>query len=187
MANTKIMNMTIIALFAALTAVFSQIMIPLPSMVPINLATLAVFLVAGLFDVKISVTSILIYIALGLIGIPVFAGFKAGFGLLLGPTGGYIIGYAVAALTIGILKLFCKNIKFYHHIIFMIAGLFTCYTLGTFWFMYQQNVGLIAALMTCVVPYLIGDAIKISVATLIVTRLEKMTVFKKYTKVGYSE
>ncbi len=186
MINNKTLNITIVALFSALTALFSQIAIPMPSMVPINLATLAVFLVAGLFDYKISLTSMLIYIALGLVGLPVFAGLRGGFGVLLGPTGGYIIGYALAALVIGLLKNLCKDVKIYHHVLFMIIGLFACYAIGTAWFMYQQQVDLLSALLLCVVPYLIGDAIKITIAAIIVTRLSKMSFFRRYTSIKYT-
>lgn len=91
-------------LFTALTAVASQIIIPLPfTPVPINLATLSVFLAGGLLGAKGGAISQLIYLLLGAVGVPVFAGFTGGPGIVAGPTGGYIIGYVLAAWAIGFL------------------------------------------------------------------------------------
>ena len=92
------------ALFAALTAIFSQIMIPLPfTPVPINLALLAVWLCGIVLGAKRGAISILVYILLGAIGVPVFHGFMGGIGVLAGPTGGYIVGYLPAVVIFGFL------------------------------------------------------------------------------------
>lgn len=99
MKSTKIYAIIITALFAALTAVFSQISIPIGP-VPVNLALLAVFTAAGLLSPGRAVLSQVVYLLLGAVGVPVFSGFRGGFAVLAGPTGGYIVGYIVAALTI---------------------------------------------------------------------------------------
>ena len=92
------------ALFAALTAVCSQIMIPLPfTPVPINLALLAVFTCGGVLGAKRGALAILVYILLGAVGVPVFVGLGAGLGILAGPTGGYIVGYIPAVIVFGLL------------------------------------------------------------------------------------
>ena len=169
--NTK--RMILYALFAALTAVCSMISIPLPfTPVPINLATLSVFLAGGLLGSKGGAISQLVYVFLGAIGLPVFAQFTGGFGILTGPTGGYIIGYVAGAWLTGFVieKL---GQGFYKNIIAMVAGIAICYTLGTLWFMYSTSTGLVAALVMCVIPFLIGDAIKIVAGAVLVKRLHK--------------
>ena len=169
--NTK--RMILYALFAALTAVCSMISIPLPfTPVPINLATLSVFLAGGLLGFKGGAISQLVYVFLGAIGLPVFAQFTGGFGILTGPTGGYIIGYVAGAWLTGFVieKL---GQGFYKNIIAMVAGIAICYTLGTLWFMLSTSTGLVAALVMCVIPFLIGDAIKIVAGAVLVKRLHK--------------
>ncbi len=170
----KTKMMILCALFAALTAVCSMISVPLPfTPVPINLATLSVFLAGGLLGSRYGTLSQLVYVLLGAIGLPVFSGFTGGFGSITGPTGGYIIGYIAAAWLIGFLieKL---GHGFYKNIISMISGLAVCYALGTLWFMYITSTGLAAALMMCVVPFLIGDAIKIIAGSILVKKLHKL-------------
>lgn len=97
-------DLTLAALFAALTAVFSQISFPLPfTPVPINLATLAFMLAGSLLGPSAGLLSQLVFLCLGLCGLPVFAEFTGGPGILFGPTGGYIPGYAAGACVIGLL------------------------------------------------------------------------------------
>ena len=108
---------------------------------------------------------------LGTFGLPVFSGYSGGLSKLVGPTGGYIIGFL---FTVYISSLFIhmkKGIIF--DVIGMIAGLALCYILGTIWFSYQQGKGFIASLLLCVVPFLIGDAIKIIVAVILGTQINK--------------
>ena len=159
-----------ISLFVALTAIFSQILIPI-GLVPINLAVLSVFICGGLLDTKSAVLSQIVYILLGLIGVPVFSGFGAGFGKLFGPTGGYIWGYIVCAFIVSIVIGKFESDKMYIISGGMVVGLVGCYMLGTAWFMYTTGNGLIQSLMLCVIPFLFGDALKIAVATIIIKRL----------------
>ena len=132
-------------------AICSFITIPLGfTPVPINLATLGVFLTGGILGKKYGSISLIVYILLGAVGVPVFAGFKGGLGVLAGPTGGYIIGYLAAAFLTGLLVelVFTKTgtdsgqrstksstSRFIGIILAMIAGLAACYALGTAWFM----------------------------------------------------
>lgn len=165
--NTKLLTRT--ALFAALTAVCSWLSIPMPWGVPINLATLAVFLAGAVLGAKWGTVSILVYVALGLVGIPVFSGFRGGLSVLAGPTGGYIIGYIGAALVVGLL-----THRFHRKWVVpasMAAALAVCYAFGTAWFMVVTGNGLMASLSMCVLPYLVGDAIKIAIASVLLSRL----------------
>ena len=157
------------ALFAALTGICSQIQIPLP-MVPINLALFAVHLCGAVLGARYAALSIVVYILLGMAGLPVFAGFAGGVGVLFGKTGGYILGYVLDALVVGFLvskwgRGFLKCCGA------MVVGLLVCYAFGTLWFMYITGMGLWMSLVYCVFPFLAGDAIKIMLASYLAGRL----------------
>ena len=107
MKNSRLTQIVFIGLFAALIAVCSQIQIPGP--VPFTLQTFAVFLAAGLLGGKRGSIAVLIYILLGAIGLPVFAGFKGGIGALLGTTGGYILGFILSMLVFILFELLFKE------------------------------------------------------------------------------
>lgn len=169
----KTKKMILYALFAALTGVCSMISIPLPfTPVPINLATLSVFLAGGLLGARGGAISQIVYVFIGAIGLPVFSNFSGGFGVLTGPTGGYIIGYVVAAWITG-LVIGKFGHSYYKNAIGMLVGLAACYTLGTLWFMYVTNMGIIESLFMCIVPFLIGDGVKIIIAAILVKKLHR--------------
>lgn len=167
----KVKQLTLCALFAAVTAVLSQIALPLPfTPVPINLATLAVFVAGGLLGPVYGAVSLLVYTIIGAVGVPVYAQFMGGLSVLLGPTGGYIFGYTAAAFLTGLIaKRFA--FRFWGNVIAMTAGLAACYTLGTAWFMMSTQTGLLASIGMCVAPFLLGDALKIACAAFLVHRL----------------
>ncbi len=170
MKQNKTKDLVLIALFAALTAICSQISVPLPfTPVPINLATAAVMLSGLMLKGLKGAFSQLVFIVLGAIGLPVFSAFSGGLGWLLGPTGGYIFGYFFMALSIGLIlsKKDTKPII----IVAMVVGTLVCYILGSIWFMYLTQNNLASTLMLCVVPFLIGDIVKIIVCFLIYLKL----------------
>jgi len=160
------------AMFVAIIAVCAQIQIPLGP-VPFTLQTLGVFAAASLLGWKRGTISVLVYVLLGLVGVPVFAGFAGGVSCLVGPTGGYIIGFIFTALIVGLIadKL---GRKLWVLIVAMIIGLLVCYAFGTAWFCISTGTGLLDALLLCVVPFLIADAAKIAVASVLVNRLDKV-------------
>lgn len=159
------------ALFAALTAACSQLSIPMPWGVPINLATMAVFLAGAMLPLPYAIGSQAVFLLLGMVGLPVFSGFRGGLSTLAGPTGGYLIGYLLAVALVGALLMFGKRTA-PQMVGAMVVGLLGCYALGTLWFMYLMEMGLAEALMMCVVPYLAGDAIKIALATMLTKKLQ---------------
>lgn len=172
-------DIVVIALSAALIAVCSWISIPMT--VPFTLQTFAVFTVAGLFGAKRGTLSVLVYILLGAVGVPVFAGFSGGIDKLLGLTGGYIVGFIFTALIVGIV-----SDKFEHKlvpmIISMLLGLIVCYAIGTVWFMvvYANTTGAIglgSVLGMCVIPFIIPDCVKIAFAIAISNRVGKYVKF----------
>lgn len=169
--------MTLIAMFATLTAIFSQISLPLPfTPIPINLGMLAVFVSGGFLGASKGAISQMVYLLIGAIGIPVYANFKGGFGALIGPTGGYIIGYVVASFLVGYLtQKMPKTVP--STIVSLLIALLSCYTLGTLWFVYLTKNTLLQSLMLCVVPFLIGDFLKIIAATFLILKLNY--IYKK--------
>ena len=191
MRNSKLTDMILIGLFAALIAVCAQIQIP--AAVPFTLQTFAIFLAVGLLGGKRGTVSVVIYILLGMIGLPVFAGFKGGIAALLGTTGGYIIGFIFSALLMWAMEkpvssLFGKetgadskkNIfrKMAGPAISMILGLIVCYIFGTAWFVIvytntKEPIGILTALGWCVFPFIIPDLIKIALALVLTLRLRK--------------
>lgn len=168
--------MVYIAVFAVLIAICSWISIP--TTVPFTLQTFAVFLAVGVLGGKRGSLSVLIYILLGAVGIPVFAGFSGGFGILLGQTGGYIVGFLFSALLMWLMgKRFLEK-KTWVLGLSMVLGLIVCYAIGTVWFMvvYARNsgaVGLATVLGWCVIPFIIPDLIKIVLALALSKRLGK--------------
>lgn len=170
-STLRVKRLALCALFAALTAVCSQIQIPLP-MVPINLALFAVHLSGALLGPAYGALSMLVYMLLGAAGIPVFVGFMSGVGVLLGKTGGYVLGYCLCAIVVG---LFARRVGRSFPLLCagMAAGLLACYALGTLFFMFVSGLNVWASLGYCVFPFLPGDAVKIALAALLARRLEK--------------
>lgn len=168
----SVQKMAIIALMTAVLCILAPISIPVfISPVPVSLGVLAIYLTAYVLSPLDATISVIIFILLGTFGLPVFSGYSGGLSKLVGPTGGYIIGFL---FTVYISSLFIhmkKGIIF--DVIGMITGLAICYILGTIWFSYQQGKGFIASLLLCVVPFLIGDAIKIIVAVILGTQINK--------------
>lgn len=167
----KPVDLAYIGVGAALIAVCSWISIPLT--VPITLQTMGVCIVAGLLGFKRGSLSVLTYILVGAVGVPVFSGFKGGIGALAGPTGGYIIGFILTAVILGLAadKL---GKKLWVNIVFMVLGIAVCYLFGTLWFSHLKGVTVIDALSICVFPFLIPDAVKIAIASVLVNRLKNI-------------
>lgn len=166
----KTIELSLCALFAALTAILSQLAIPIGP-VPINLATFSVFLAGTLLGARAGAVSQMVYVLLGMAGVPVFSMFRGGAGVLLGPTGGYIMGYILAAWLEGFMTERLGN-RIFILASSMLAGCFAYMLTGTCWYMFSTQNGLAESLMTCVVPFLPGDALKIILATALAHRLK---------------
>lgn len=172
----KTIDIVYIGLFAALIAVCSWISIPLT--VPITLQTMAVCLTSGLLGSKRGTLTTVIYILLGLVGLPVFAGFSSGISALLSPSGGYIIGFIFTSLITGIVS-DKTNGRLLPLVVSMVVGILVCYAFGTAWFaaVYANQNESPAAITTilgwCVIPFIIPDAVKITVAAVLTNRLKR--------------
>lgn len=175
-ANNRlsIKDIAYIALFAALMAICAWISIPLT--VPFTLQTFGVFITLTLLGGRRGTLSIIVYLLLGAVGLPVFSGFKGGIGVLFGTTGGYLVGFILSALIIwGITHFFGNNAIV--QVVAMLIGLCVCYVFGTIWFMVlytrsSQAVGLITVLSWCVFPFIIPDIIKLVLALVLGRRLK---------------
>lgn len=162
--------MIYVSLMAVVIALCSWISVP--SVVPFTMQTFAVFCALLLLGGKRATLAVGLYILLGAFGLPVLSGFQGGMGALLGPTGGYILGFLLCAL---LFWLFENRIS---SVILLITGLLVCYLFGTLWFVYGyssggKEIGFGAAVMICVVPYLIPDAIKMLLAFVLARRVRK--------------
>ena len=168
-------DMTLIAMFAVLMAVCSWISIP--TQVPFTLQTFAVFCTLGVLGGKRGFFAVLVYVLLGAVGVPVFAGFTGGIGVLLGTTGGYILGFILSAGFYWLTeKLLGDGLVV--RIISMVIGLALCYAFGTAWFMEvyakgNDKIDLMTALKWCVIPFLLWDAGKIFLSVVISEALKK--------------
>ena len=166
----KTREVVYIGFFAALTAICSWISIPMT--VPFTLQTFAVFLSVIILGGKRGTISVVVYILLGAIGLPVFSGFKGGLGVLLGSTGGYIIGFIASALIMWAFETFLGK-KLWMYAVSMAVALAACYAFGTVWFMIVYNNGndtpasLAMILGWCVIPFIIPDVVKIIAALII--------------------
>ena len=161
----KFQKLTLCALLAAFICVLAPFSLPFGA-VPISLATFSVYIAASTANIGIALPALLIYIFLGAFGLPVFSGFAGGFQQLAGITGGYIIGYIPCLMIISLLTSKFKTKKFIYPVS-MAAGTCLCYTLGALWYAFQTKCGFGTALTDCVLPFIIGDIIKIICASII--------------------
>ena len=165
----KTYDMVYIGVFTVLIAVCSWISIP--AAVPFTLQTFGVFMAVEVLGGKRGTMAVLVYILMGAVGIPVFAGFQGGIGVIFNTTGGYIVGFLCSALIVWAAEsLFGK--KPLVRLLSMAAGLIACYALGTIWFMVVYGrttgaVGLMTVLGWCVIPFIIPDLVKIGLAYVI--------------------
>ena len=170
----KTIDLVYVGLCAALIVICSWLSIPLT--VPITLQTLAICVVAGIFGAKKGTLSVLIYILLGAIGVPVFSGFKGGIGTLFGATGGYIVGFVFTTVIVGLI---CKKTdKFWAIALSMLGGVLICYAFGTAWFAFvyakdNTPASLKTILGWCVFPFILPDIIKIAIAAVLTKRRKR--------------
>ncbi len=159
----KTYDMAYIAVFAVLMAICSWISIP--TVIPFTLQTFAVFLAVIVLGGKRGTMSVIVFVLLGAVGVP---GFTRGPHIIMGNTGGYIIGFILAALLMWLMeRLFGR--KTWVLAVSMLLGMVTCYVFGTIWFMvvYMRTtgpVGVTAVLGWCVIPFIIPDLVKAALA-----------------------
>lgn len=169
--KTSVRNLCYIAVFTAIIAVVSQLSVPLPGGVPMTLQTLIIPLAGVILGAKRGTISTLIYVLLGAVGVPVFAGFTGGIGIVLGMTGGFIVSFPLMALLAGwadslgtSLSVKHKNNKVIYYAILtsgLVLGAVINYAVGTVWFAIASGSSMAYSFTACVAPFIIPSIIKI--------------------------
>jgi biotin transport system substrate-specific component len=165
MQNHRLRGLILSALFAAITAILAQVTIPLPY-VPITGQTLAVGLTATILGSRLGGLAMILYALMGAIGLPVFAEAKGGFQIILGPTGGYIIGFIVTAYVIGLI-LEKSRFSFVMAMIANTVGMFVTLLLGVIQLKYIAAMPWDKALAVGVIPFIGVGLIKAALAAFI--------------------
>ena len=182
--KSKIYGLSMTAVMAAVTCVLAPMSIPIGP-VPISFTNLAIYLLGW----KRGTVSYLVYVLIGMVGVPVFSGFTGGMGRLLGPTGGYIVGFIPMALIAGAVidRFRNRGIQLAGMIaavqfVGMAAATAVCYAFGTAWFCLSMDSTVSAALGLCVFPFIPGDLVKMLIAMalgpMIRSRLEKAGLYR---------
>ena len=158
------------SLFGALTAIEALVSIPLQP-VPVTLQTLFLYLAGALLGGSLGALSQLIYLVLGVIGLPVFSGGKAGLGVFLGPTGGYLMGFVAGAFVTGKIVRWRASPGLVWVVFAMLAGTVAVYALGVLQLVLVGKLSLAKAAAVGVLPFLPGDALKIAAASFITLKV----------------
>ncbi len=177
MRNKRIKKMCITALSVAFLSLCSWISFPL--VIPFTMQTFAVFLILLFFGGKIGLLSVLLYLLLGSFGLPVFSSFGAGFGVLLGPSGGFLWGFLTIALIYLGFERFCQNKPFLRFTA-LVLGMLTCYLTGAwFYALYISSfaavnfASFVSALLLYVLPFVVPDALKLVLAFALHQKLKR--------------
>jgi biotin transport system substrate-specific component len=157
-------SIALIALMTAVTCVLAPLSLPIGP-VPISLTNLAIYFALYILGMKKGTISYIVYLFIGLVGVPVFSGFTGGPAKLIGPTGGYLIGFVFMAMIAGIFIDKFKG-KIFPSMVGMILGTLVCYGFGTAWLAYQGQMNFKAALLAGVIPFIPGDLIKMVLAAI---------------------
>lgn len=183
--KSAIYHMTVCALMAAVMCVLGPLSIPIGA-VPISFTNLVICLTACLLGWKWGSVSVIVYVLLGMVGLPVFSAYSGGLAKLAGPTGGYIIGYVFITLIGGI---FIQKFhsKYGWTILGLVLGVAVTYAFGTAWFVIQMECTLWYALTVCVFPFIVVDLIKIVVATFVGGTVRRQLIKAHLIEDRYSE
>lgn len=166
--NSSIKKDVMAALFAAMTAIFTQLVIPIQP-VPITMGTLAVMMAGAVLGSHYGALSLVIYLLLGAAGLPVFTMAQGGAGILIGPTGGFLVGYVAMAFVVGrCVEAWGRSFRALACA--MILGCLAVYAFGVAWFMILTGTGLVPSILLCMAPFLPGDAVKILLGVFLVHR-----------------
>jgi biotin transport system substrate-specific component len=169
-------QLALIGVMTALTCILGPMSVVLPfTPVPISLTNLVVYLSVCLLGWRLGTVSYLVYLLIGLVGLPVFSGFTGGAGKLFGPTGGYLIGFIFMAIVAGLFME--RQSRWYFRLLGMILGTLIAYLFGTLWLAYVAKMNFQGALAAGVLPFIPGDLVKMLLillaAPLIETRIRR--------------
>ena len=165
--------MILISLFAALTAAGAFVSIPI-GLVPISLQNLFTLLSGMVLGSKLGTLSQLIYILLGVVGLPVFSGFRGGLGVLLGPTGGFLIGFVISTYVVGKLIEKIEDGRIWSYFVIGLLGIIIIYTCGVAQLVIITEIGLKEAVLLGIIPFLPGDFLKLITASFLAIRIKSV-------------
>ena len=198
-SSNRLKMLVLTAMMTAVTAVCAVISVPLPfSPVPVSLATLAVLISGGVLGAKYGAISQAIYLLLGAVGVPIFHNFTGGLGILVGPTGGFLVGYVLMATVFGRLAGISfrrgkqwqeteplqgslnsdkkPKSNFVKLALAAVIATLACYIPGALWFMFVTKNGLAAALTMAIIPFIPVDILKCVIAAWLVSRLQRINL-----------
>lgn len=165
MSKYNVRDLTYAGLFTAIIVVLSYVSIPLPfSPVPVTGQSLAIMLAGSILTRRQATLSVLTFLFLGIIGVPVFAGGTSGIRVLLGPTGGFLIGFLASVITISLLK-GNGNRLISLAIANTLGGIVILYSFGVVWLSISTGIQLSQAFLSGALPFIPGDIIKVIIAT----------------------
>lgn len=171
--NQKLHTMMNLSMLISILCIIGPIVIPLPiSPIPISLTTLGLYLGIHILGYKQATIATLIYIILGFIGLPIFSGYTGGPHTLLGPTGGYIIGYIPMTYITGLILPLT--------VLAYPLGLLSCYLLGTLWLSYITHIPYQTAIFIGVLPYLLVDILKIIIAHIVFPKISRILNLQRH-------
>ncbi|MBE5935912.1 MAG: biotin transporter BioY [Lachnospiraceae bacterium] len=170
MEDNKTKYITRIGVITAIMCIIAPISIPIGE-IPITFTSLILFIFIYVVGWKTTLISYIIYVLIGLVGVPVFSGYVGGVSRILGPTGGYIIGMIPLIIISGIVINNSKNKVV--NILGLIIGTIVCYLFGMIWFSFIMNIRFIMAFNICIVIFIPGDVIKIIMAIIIGPRVKR--------------
>ncbi len=173
MKKINVHQITLVSLFSALTAVGAFISIPI-GLVPISLQNLFTLLSGMVLGSKSGIYSQLIYILLGMVGLPVFSGFRGGIGVLLGPTGGFLTGFVISAYIVGKLIENINDARIWSYFVIGLLGLIIIYACGIIHLLIVTEIGLKEAVLVGVIPFLPGDFLKLITASFLAVRIKSV-------------
>ncbi len=177
--HEKLRNMILVAIFAAILAILSQIVFNVPvSPAPITLQTFGIYLIALLLGGPMGALAVLLYLALGAVGLPVFAGGEGGIGVILGPKGGFLLAFPIAAYISGFLITRLNREKIVSYLIAVLPGFLLIFVLGTLQLKLVLGLSLWPALLAGVIPFLPGEALKIFLAVFLSFRIGKTGIIR---------
>lgn len=169
----KLRESALVGLMAAVLCILGPLAVPLPfSPVPVSVTNMVLYIIIYVLGMHRGCVSYLIYLLMGLIGLPVFSAFTGGPGKLLGPTGGYLLGFVLMVLVSGwFIDRWYQVIGLC--ILGMALGMVLCYLFGTLWLTWQSQLTFTGAFTVGVLPFILGDMIKIIIAALCGPQIRK--------------
>ena len=171
---TNLRSLVTASIFSALICITSFIQVPSP--IPFTLQIMTIFIISGILKTKTAFLSVVIYLLIGAVGLPVFSGFKGGLGALFGASGGYLLSFLIIPIVMGIFSLTIKSPRS-SLILGMVVSLFFVYIFGTLWYTFvyalegRFTLTFSSIISSCVLPFLLPDIIKIIISYLAITKL----------------